>query len=600
MGDTTANNAVSSTTPGEPRLRLWPGLIIVLLMWLAMKGPAVLEMEPMSGFMIMFNAPLAAAAALALWWLFASRLPWRDRFVVLAAFISLGGYAYLAYHPSFAGFGLLLYALPVAITAFVAWFAVTPMLSWSTRKLLVIWVLIAAWGFYATLRFDGITGGFTPELAYRWTPTAEQLALASMAARKPATATAAVLVSNQALVASAGDWTCFRGPERDSRLSGIRIATDWTAQPPKQLWKQRIGPAWSSFAVIGTRLYTQEQRDAEEMVVCYDAETGSEIWSHRAPSRFKDQTNCSGTGPRATPTFHEGKLYTMGATGRLNCLDALSGKVLWSRDVIADAGAKEPIWGFASSPLVAHGIVSVFAGGPDGKSVVGYRAATGELAWAAGKGTQSYCSPQLSRLGGVEQILITTELGLTSFQPATGEVLWHYEWVPMKDLPRVVQPAVLNDTDVLLGTGMAGGTQRLKVTHSTDGWNVKEEWTSPTFKPYYNDFVVYGDHLYGFDTNYFTCVRLADGKKVWKERGYGSGQVLLLADQGLLLVLAEQGEVALVEANPIERKEIARFKAIEGKTWNHPVVAHGRLFVRNGEEIACFQLNEPAAPKAAP
>src|SRR5205807_3328660 len=170
---TTANNAAPSPAPAEPRLRLWPGLVIVLLMWLAMRGPGLLEIEPMSAFMIMFNAPLAAAAALALWWLFASRLPWRERFLILGAFITLGGYAYLSYDPSFAGFGLLLYALPVAITAFVVWFAATPMLSWSTRKVLVIWVLIAAWGYYSTLRFEGITGGFSPELAYRWTPTAE-------------------------------------------------------------------------------------------------------------------------------------------------------------------------------------------------------------------------------------------------------------------------------------------------------------------------------------------------------------------------------------------------------------------------------------------
>src|SRR5262249_19075967 len=159
------------------------------------------------------------------------------------------------------------------------------------------------------------------------------------------------------------------------------------------VWRHRVGPGWSSFAVVGNRLYTQEQRGQDEAVVCYDADTGNELWVHRDAARFSEVV--AGPGPRATPTFHQGQLYAQGAAGRLKCLDAATGRVLWSRAVIADSGAKLPQWGFAASPLVVRGVVTVFAGAPGGKSVLGYNAASGELAWSAGEGQFSYCSTQL-------------------------------------------------------------------------------------------------------------------------------------------------------------------------------------------------------------
>jgi len=341
--------------------------------------------------------------------------------------------------------------------------------------------------------------------------------------------------------------------------------------------------------VVGDRLYTQEQRGEQEVVVCYSADTGDEIWSHGDAVRFTEVV--SGAGPRATPTFHEGKIYALGAKGVLNCLDAATGRPLWSRDIVADSGAKVPIWGFSASPLVARGVVTVFAGGPDGKSVLGYQAASGELAWAAGEGQLSYGSPHLARLGGVEQVLMATDAGLTAFHPTTGDVLWRHGWPSGDGMARIVQPAILSDSDVLIGTGMKVGTRRLHVTRGDDGWADKEVWTTKAINPYFNDLVIHEGHLYGFDGIFFTCVSLEDGQGKWRERGYGGGQVLLLADQGLLLVLTEKtGEVALVRATPDELQELGRFKVIEGKAWNHPVVARGKLFVRNGEEMACFEL----------
>ncbi len=351
--------------------------------------------------------------------------------------------------------------------------------------------------------------------------------------------------------------------------------------------------------MIGDRAFTQEQRGEKELVTCYNTETGAEMWAHADDARFSEVV--AGPGPRGTPTFDNGRIYAQGASGILNCLDAATGKVIWSRDVAKDSGAKLPVWGFSSSPLVWQGVVTIFAGGPEGKSVLGYQAADGKLAWSAGEGLLSYCSPQPARLGGIDQLLIATEAGLTAFVPESGKILWKHDW-PTEGVARIVQPAVLGDTDLLVGTGMGVGTRRLSVGHESDTWPIKEQWTTKTIKPYYNDLVVSGDQLYGFDGNIFMCVGLDDGQIRWRKRGYGNGQVLLLADQNLLLILSEEGDVALVEAVPGGHHEIARFKALEGKTWNHPVIAHGKLLVRNGEEIACFALkplaDEPAQAKA--
>jgi outer membrane protein assembly factor BamB len=245
---------------------------------------------------------------------------------------------------------------------------------------------------------------------------------------------------------------------------------------------------------------------------------------------------------------------------------------------------------------VYKGIVSVFAGGPDGKSVMAYHADTGKPAWSGGEGQQSYCSLEVARIGEAEQLLISTDKGVTSFEPAQGQVLWHHAWELPEGMTRVVQPTLLGD-DVLLGTGFSFGTRRIHIQHENNAWTNKETWSSKAISPYYNDLVIHKNHLYGFDGPFLVCVSLEDGKGKWRARGYNNGQVLLLPDQDLLVVLSEKGAVALVETNPDAHRELGRFQAVEGKTWNHPVIAHSKLFVRNGEEMACYQLTEePAKP----
>jgi outer membrane protein assembly factor BamB len=559
-------------------------VVIVGLQWLAILGPDFVVPGSIIQFQAKLLSALVATVAVAVWWLFASGLRWSDRLLVagVCAAAALVSFFFLA----FPVMVLLVFALPWVPTVWVGALVITYVLPWPARRAALLVALAAVWGFFTLLRFEGIDGGTSPTFRWRWSETAEEKLLAEIAARRAAPA--ATATAEAPVESGPGDWPAFRGPSRDGRLSGVTIATDWKEHPPRQVWRHRVGPAWSSFAVVGRRAYTQEQRGESEAVVCYDAETGGELWAHEDEGRHSDPP--AGPGPRATPSFHDGKVYAVGATGRLNCLDAASGRPLWHRDILADSGAEFPKFGFASSPLVTQEVVAVFAGGPNGKSVLAYHASSGEPAWSGGEGLVSYCSPQPTHVDGGDEILVTTETGLIALDPATGALRWRHAWPEQSMAPRVVQPAILEGGDVLIGTGNGGGTRRVHVRRNSGAPAESEVWTTRDLKPFFNDMVVHRGHVYGFDGKLLVCVSLEGGKGKWRARGYDSGQVLLLADQDLLLVLSESGAVALVEANPARHRELARFQAIEGKTWNHPVVAHGKLFVRNAEEAACYEL----------
>jgi outer membrane protein assembly factor BamB len=579
--------------PPKPRsLRLWPAVVIVALQWLVMSLPGWLELGGFAQFMGKFWGPIVGTFLLMVWWMFFSRrFGWIDHLVVLVLCAS-GALVKFAYDPTFIFMPFIIYTLPAVTTAFVVWLVLTTWMKWPARRVGLFAVVLTTWAFFGLLRVEGLDGSFSMKFGWRWEPTAEERFLADLNSRNPASPAAAD--SKKPLEIRPGDWPGFRGPNRDGRVPGLKIAIDWKNEPPQLLWKHRIGPGWSSFAVVGNHLFTQDQRGDDEVVVCYHADTGNELWVHKDSARFFEIV--AGPGPRATPTFHEGKIYALGGAGRLNCLDALTGNVVWSHDILEDAGmSKPPIWGFSASPLIVQGVVSVFAGGPNGKAVLAYDAATGKLAWAAGKGEASYCSLHHAKVNDVNQLLLNTDLGMAAYHPTTGQVLWEHEWAPQQGMARVVQPMMLDNGDILIGTGFNHGTRCISVSHEGSTWATTERWTTKSFNPYFNDLVLHRGNLYGFDGPFFVCVSLEDAAKGakkprWKARGYGAGQVLLLPDQDLLLVLSEKGEVALLEANPDAHKELARIPAIEGKTWNHPVIAHGKLFVRNGEEIACFRL----------
>jgi outer membrane protein assembly factor BamB len=602
MGDIELNTTISEGSQSQqsasaaPRsLRLWPAVAIAVALGVVIAVPRIVAPSTPLFFYSAFLGPMAAALLYVIWWLFASRVPWLDKLIGFLLIVGAAAGTVSLAHPTVMAI-LLSFALPTFIGATTLWFLVTRRVSWNARRWGGFLVAAASLGGWTLIRSGGIYGDSSFDFSWRWTATAEDRYLASLATRGIAPSQPEPGESSPANVdATPEDWPEFRGPRRDGHVRGVILDTDWEANPPKEIWRRPIGPGWSSFARVGDRVYTQEQRGESETVLCLDAASGTEIWSHQDKTRFMEAM--AGPGPRATPTYHGGKIFALGANGTLNCLDAESGSKIWSTDIGRDRSNDVPMWGFASSPLVVDGTVLVYSGGGEGKGVIAYDSATGKKHWSSGGGTHSYSSPQIVRIAGVDQVLMLTDQGLDSIEPKSGRLFWSHAW-PIEGMYRVVQPNTAGD-QVLMGTGMSRGTRLLDVRLDESKWKVSEIWTSIRLKPYYNDFVVHEGHLYGFDGNIFACVELEGGERAWKGGRYGSGQVLLLEDQGLLLVLSERGELVLVEADPSGHKELSKFKAIEGKTWNHPVISRGRVYVRNGQEAACFALKQKSADKVA-
>jgi outer membrane protein assembly factor BamB len=570
------------------RPRVWPAVVWVGLFWSCFFVLRATEITTFTRFMSTMGLSAALTLGFVSWWLLSFRRSWSERLGGLAVAIVGGIAAKRLYDDSLGGFGLLFMVPPYVVTDWTIWLLLARKAAARPRLLGLTVVVWATWGAFALIRMDGVRGDQRADYHWRWTPTAGELYLQERAQRQAEQGEAtADLASSPPLVVRAGDWPGFRGPQRDGVVRGLKIAADWKTNPPQRLWRQRVGPGWSSLAVVEDRLFTQEQRGQAEAVVCLDAATGREVWSHEDAVRFWETVG--GEGPRATPTFAEGRLYTLGATGILNCLDAATGARHWFRDIAADSGAKAPMWGFCSSPLVVQGVVVVFAGGEGEKQLLAYRADSGQLAWSAEVGANSYSSAQSAVVDGVEQILFWSERGLTALAPASGQVLWRHD-VPAPGAPRSLQPHRAGKGGVLISSETDLGTAFLDVKRDGDSWTAARRWTSKRLQPSFNDYAIHNGFIYGFDGSMFCCVDLRSGARRWKAGRYGHGQLLLVADSSVLVIAAENGQIVLVEANPEEHKELGRFQAIEGKTWNHPAVAQSRLFVRNGEEIACYEL----------
>ncbi len=570
-----ANALIDESTRRKP-LRLWPGVVIVLVQWLARFGLPLLvpEAAPYGAL-----GGLAGGLAILVWWAFFSRAPRLERWGAVALMIVAVAVTWRFLDPSMAtaGMGVLwfIYAIPLLSLAFVVWAVASRRLAAGPRRVAMVATIVLACAVWTLIRTGGITGDSASDFAWRWTQTPEQRLLAQAGDEPTGLPSLAAMVENEA------DWPGFRGGDRDGIVSGVRIETDWAASPPAELWRRPIGPGWSSFAVRRGLLYTQEQRGEDEIVACYDATTGEPVWKHRDTARFWESN--AGAGPRSTPTLSGGRVYTFGATGILNVLDAEDGAVVWSRNAAADTEAKIPLWGFSSSPLVVGDLVIVATAG----QLAAYDLATGDPRWFGPDGGASYSSPHLLTLDGVTQILLLSAVGATSVAPADGTVLWEHPWPGFP----IVQPAVTADGDLLISVKASSGTRRLAVAHGPGGWTTEERWTSNRLKPYFNDFVVHRGHAFGFDGRILACIDLADGQRKWKGGRYGNGQLVLLPEQDLLLVLSEKGELALVAATAEKFTELARFPAIEGKSWNHPVVVDDLLLVRNGQEMVAFRLS---------
>jgi len=564
----------SSDTLKRQSLRLLPGVIIVVLQWLLRF--VVPMIEPKAMIIGIFSGLLGGVAIL-VWWLFFSRAPRIEKWGALVLIIlSLYVTSFLIDESiSRANMGLMfiIHSIPVMSLAFVFWVVVSSRFSVVIRRVTMIITILLASGIWIFLRTNGMTGDGRQILGWRWAKTSEERLLTQTAKYS------SEILSIDTNALSVAEWPGFRGRSRDGIVKGTNIRTDWSVSPPVELWRRPVGPGCSSFAVHGNLLYTQEQRGEYEAVSCYNLTDGKPLWVHQDKARFYEPH--AGAGPRSTPILSENHIYTLGATGILNAMDRSDGSVIWSRNAVTDAGVKIPDWGITSSPLVLDTIVVVALAG----KLAAFDKSTGEPVWYGPDGGSGYSSPQFLILNGVPQVIHMSKTGAVSVEPNTGKTIWEYPW-EIQD--RILQPSIIEGGDLLF-SGENKSIRRISIMEVSDGYSIREIWNSNQIKVNFNDFVIHKGFAYGFDGPYLTCIDLSDGMRKWRGDRY-RGFTLLLADQDVIVVLTEKGEVALVQAAPEKFIELSRFQALNGKTWSHPVIAGNILVVRNAQEMAAFRL----------
>ncbi len=470
----------------------------------------------------------------------------------------------------------------LSIILFTLWCLLFSRLKQSIR-LAVVGTLYGVIGLFLILfRIPEITGDFIPVIEWRWR---------SRPPINPSESPADIVGQGESDSAERTprngrpDYPQFLGPNRNAKVAGPRLLRDWKIRKPKLLWRRPIGAGWSGFAISGHYAVTQEQQGELEMVAAYELPSGKLIWRQEERARY--ESFIAGVGPRSTPTIAEEMVFTLGATGILNCLDLESGKKIWSRNIATDNEAAFPEWGFSGSPLVFNEKVIVCAGGEGDRSLVAYAVITGEFLWGGGTAGAHYSSPFLTMLEDIEQILIFNATGIDSHDPSTGTLLWHYPWT--RGHPHVAMPVVLPNERIVISSGYGTGSELIELKRDDDGGlSASPVWRSLRLKAKFTNFVHHDGFIYGLDDGVMVCLDASDGSLRWKQGRYGHGQQILVED--LLIITAENGDIVLLEPVPEENRELARFPALKGKTWNPPALAGEILLVRNHHEAACFRL----------
>ena len=381
---------------------------------------------------------------------------------------------------------------------------------------------------------------------------------------------------------SKGEWSQWRGPNRDGISSETGFLKNWPQEGPKVLWQIPLGDGYSGIAIAQGRAYTMFAEGNNEFVICLDVSDGTEIWRFRSGAKFTEQR---GDGPRSMPTIHGDSVFALGAEGKLYALDARDGTKLWAHNFVEEFDSSIPTWGFSSSPLVEGNLLIVEAGGKDEKAIVAFDKKSGDVVWTTHTDEVGYSSPIPIDFAGVRQIIFLTSKTLLSLAPENGQIYWKYSW---PEGINIATPIFIPDDKIFISASYDKGAVLLRMITDEDGIGVEEVWKNRVMKNHFNSSVLQDDYLYGFDNAILTCIEVNTGEEQWRQRGFGKGS-LLLAD-GYLIILGEEGKLALVEVTPSEYKEKAHFQLFDDKCWTVPTLAGGRLYLRNQKEMACLDL----------
>ncbi len=388
-----------------------------------------------------------------------------------------------------------------------------------------------------------------------------------------------VAVLGLAAGAAGGDWPHWRGPNHDGVSPEKGLRTTWDAPPPK-VWEREIGPAFSSFACVGDRVYTCGTSDKQQTLLCLKADTGDVLWKRPFELRYHEPQG--GDGTRATPAVHDGRVFIIGALGRLLCASADTGEEVWSRQFDA-----KPQWGYSGSVLVENGLVIVPVGGPDA-ALLALDVKTGKEVWKCGSGVVGYATPYPITLDGRRYVVGFMGKEAIIGEADTGRTVWNLPWQTDWDVNAATP--IFHDGHLLLSSGYKHGSTLLKLRREGDRLAATPVWENNNIRAKFQTPVLYEGHLYVSDEVGLKCVEWATGNEKWSRRGTQNGTVLV-AD-GQLLVFTEDGTLLIAPATPAEFKPTAEVQLLDGRCWTVPVLHRGHLYVRNLKRAACFRLTE--------
>jgi outer membrane protein assembly factor BamB len=581
-GEGVVSPAESHSGKSVRSLRLWPAWMIAVATFVALVLTVTPSIANGPRFLIMIGGPLLGLLLISFWVLFLSRLKVLEKLAISLAALALPALAFAVSDPNEASrTALFIYGVPLAVLLVTLGFSIWK--NRSGRVLRTAALMALGWAAFVPLRNDGFDGDYFPELTWRWTPDHE-----ATLERLPFGEQEPQMEIQEPSWAAGQSWQQFRGPTGDGVVEDVLSQIDWQATPPQEVWRISIGPGWSSFTYHQGRLFTQEQRGELEYISCYSAEDGSLLWSHADASRFEEVV--SGSGPRSTPSVSEGRVYAMGARALLTCLDEVTGSLIWQRDLAKELNLRVPQWGFSGSPTVIDGKVIVYAGGADDNGLLALSTETGEKVWGFPSTGENYTTARLLTLSGVDCLMFCDQSGVHALEPSSGSLQWSFKPSGWKSTP-MVDPQKLGDASLLVALGDGVGMARLETVRNDDQWTIEEQWSTNQLRPSFNDSLIDGDLIFGFNQNIFSCIDAKTGRRIWHGGRFGFGQAVLLENLGVILLAAEKGDAIFLRASGENLDLIHRIPLLDDKTWNHPVVIGNRLFMRNGKVAACLQLS---------
>ena len=387
-------------------------------------------------------------------------------------------------------------------------------------------------------------------------------------------------------------WVQWGGTDQAFIADSKGLANDWPTEGPKKLWQRDLGDGYSAILVDNGRLYTMYRKGEEAAVICLDAKTGKTVWEHTyAESTRKGHEKRFGEGPRSTPLIAGDRLFTIGVSGQMLCLDKNEGKVLWSHNLLDEFDGNVQEHGYASSPIAYKKNVIVLVGGKEqGAGIVAFDQKDGSVAWKSLEFENSYSTPKILKIHGEDQLVTFMAEQVIGADPNTGELKWSFghknEWKQNVCMP------VVSDKNILFISSPHAGARGLKITKKGNKFDVEEVWATRKIQFYHVTVVQQGDTVYGstgtMGPSFMASVNINTGKINWRKRGFAKATTIM-AD-GKLIILDEDGNLGLATATPDDFVVHSKAQVLEKVSWTVPTVVGKTLFARDKKSIMAFDL----------